>query len=99
IELHCIADASIATACSGGVDSGLITALSKRFRPEIHGYVVDPLLGRSEAENAERTARHAGVGLRRVAIGRNRFLELWPQVVWHLESDGWHPSHAGLLRS
>lgn len=97
MELHCIADASIATACSGGVDSGLITALSKRFRPEIHGYVVDPLLGRSEAESAERTARHAGVGLRRVAIDRNRFLELWPQVVWHLESDGWHPSHVGLL--
>ncbi|TIW20602.1 MAG: asparagine synthetase B, partial [Mesorhizobium sp.] len=42
VELHCIADASLATACSGGVDSGLITALAKRFRPEMHGYVVDP---------------------------------------------------------
>ena len=97
IDIHCIADASIATACSGGVDSGLITALSKRFRPEIHGYVVDPQLGRSEAENAERTGRRAGVPLRRVPVDRDRFLELWPKAVWHLEGDGWHASHVGLL--
>ncbi|TIU69264.1 MAG: hypothetical protein E5W25_10420, partial [Mesorhizobium sp.] len=82
VDIHCIADASIATACSSGVDSGLITALSKRFRPEIHGYVVDPRLGRSEAENAERTGRRAGVPLRRVPVDRNRFLELWPKAVW-----------------
>ncbi|TKB20540.1 MAG: asparagine synthase (glutamine-hydrolyzing) [Mesorhizobium sp.] len=97
VELHCIADAGLATACSGGVDSGLITALAKRYRPEIHGYVVDPKLGRSEAESAERTGRHVGVNLRRVAVDRDRFLELWPRAVWHLESDGWHASVAGLL--
>ncbi|MET3518715.1 asparagine synthase (glutamine-hydrolyzing) [Mesorhizobium abyssinicae] len=97
VDIHCIADASIATACSSGVDSGLITALSKRFRPEIHGYVVDPRLGRSEAENAERTGRRAGIPLRRVPVDRDRFFELWPKAVWHLESDGWHASHVGLL--
>lgn len=97
VGLHCIADTSIASACSSGVDSGLITALAKRFRPEIHGYVVDPKLGRSEAANAERTARHVGVNLRRVPVDKNRFLELWPRVVWHLESDGWHASQVGLL--
>ncbi|WP_192252525.1 asparagine synthase (glutamine-hydrolyzing) [Mesorhizobium silamurunense] len=97
VELHCIADASLATACSGGVDSGLITALAKRHRPEMHGYVVDPRLGRSEAESAERTGRHVGVSLRRVPVDRDRFLELWPRAVWHLESDGWHASVAGLL--
>ncbi|CAN7599233.1 asparagine synthase (glutamine-hydrolyzing) [Mesorhizobium sp. LjNodule214] len=97
VELHCIADTSIAAACSGGVDSGLITALAKRFRPEIHGYVVDPLLGHSEAGNAERTGRHVGISLRRVPVDRNRFFELWPKVIWHLESDGWHASHVGLL--
>ncbi|RWA73026.1 asparagine synthase (glutamine-hydrolyzing) [Mesorhizobium sp.] len=97
VELHCIADASLATACSGGVDSGLITALAKRYRPQMHGYVVDPKLGRSEAESAERTGRHVGVDLRRVPVDRNRFFELWPRAVWHLESDGWHASIAGLL--
>jgi len=97
VGLHCIADASVATACSSGVDSGLITALAKRFRPKMHGYVVDPQLGRSEAEEAERTGRHAGVPLRRVPVDRDRFFELWPRVIWHLESDGWHASHVGLL--
>ncbi|RAZ91918.1 asparagine synthase (glutamine-hydrolyzing) [Mesorhizobium hawassense] len=97
VELHCIADTSLATACSGGVDSGLITALAKRFRPELHGYVVDPKLGRSEAQDAERTGRHVGVSLRRVSLDRDRFFELWPRAVWHLETDGWHASHAALL--
>ncbi|WP_217572267.1 asparagine synthase (glutamine-hydrolyzing) [Mesorhizobium sp. GbtcB19] len=97
VELHCIADTSLATACSGGVDSGLITALAKRFRSELHGYVVDPKLGRSEAPDAERTGRHVGVSLRRVSLDRDRFFELWPRAVWHLETDGWHASHAALL--
>ncbi|NUS19053.1 MAG: asparagine synthase [Mesorhizobium sp.] len=97
VDLHCIADTSLATACSGGVDSGLITALAKRFRPELHGYVVDPKLGRSEAQDAERTGRHVGVSLRRVPLDRDRFFELWPRAVWHLETDGWHASHAALL--
>jgi asparagine synthase (glutamine-hydrolysing) len=97
VGLHCIADASVAAACSSGVDSGLITALAKRFRPEIHAYVVDPKLGRSEAEAAERTGRHVGVQLHRVPVDKDRFLELWPRTVWHLESDGWHASQAGLL--
>ena len=98
IKLHCIADTTLATACSGGVDSGLITALAKRFRPpQMHGYVVDPLLGHSEAEAAERTARQAGVELRRVPLDRDRFFELWPKMAWHLESDGWHASRVALL--
>ncbi|MEW6632683.1 MAG: asparagine synthase (glutamine-hydrolyzing) [Pseudomonadota bacterium] len=97
VELHCIADTSLATACSGGVDSGLITALARRYRPGMHGYVVDPRLGGSEAERAERTGRQVGVSLRRVPVDRDRFLELWPRAVWHLESDGWHASVVGLL--
>ncbi|MGX9143632.1 asparagine synthase (glutamine-hydrolyzing) [Mesorhizobium sp. 128a] len=97
VGLHCVADTALATACSSGIDSGLITALAKQFRPEVHGYVVDPQLGRSEAEDAERTGRHVGVPLRRVPVDRNRFFELWPRVIWHIESDGWHASHVGLL--
>ncbi|QKD02093.1 asparagine synthase (glutamine-hydrolyzing) [Mesorhizobium loti] len=97
VGLHCNADTSLAAACSGGVDSGLVTTLAKRFRPDISAYVVDPRLGHSEAEDAQRTANNAGVTLRRVPIDRDRFLELWPRTIWHLESDGWHASHACLL--
>ncbi|MBW3097408.1 asparagine synthase (glutamine-hydrolyzing) [Pseudohoeflea coraliihabitans] len=97
IDLHCIADTAIASACSSGVDSGVITVLSKRRRPDLHAYVVDPQMGRSEAEGAELTARAAGVELRRVPFGRAQMFDLWPQMVWHLESDGWHGSRVALL--
>jgi len=97
VELHCIADAGLATACSAGVDSGLITALAKRYRPELRGYVIDQKLGHSEARDAERTGRHVGVDLRRVPFDKDRFLELWPRAIWHLETDGWHASHSALL--
>ncbi|GLQ77062.1 asparagine synthetase B [Mesorhizobium huakuii] len=97
VGLHCIADTGLAAACSGGVDSGLVTTLAKRFRPEVTAYVVDPRLGHSEAQDAERTARHAGVPLNRVPVDKDRFLELWPRTIWHLESDGWHASHVCLL--
>ncbi|TPO16454.1 asparagine synthase, partial [Mesorhizobium sp. CU2] len=70
---------------------------AKNFRPEMHAYVVDPKLGTSEAEDAERTGRHVGVDLRRVPVDQDRFFALWPRAVWHLETDGWHASHAGLL--
>lgn len=97
VEMHCIADAALATACSGGVDSGMVTALAARVRPEARAYVVDPALGVSEAAKAERAAGRAGVDLRRVHIDRAAFLELWPRAVWHMETSGWHGSHTGLL--
>lgn len=97
VGLHCIADTSLASACSGGVDSGLVTTLAKRFRPDMTAYVVDPRIGHSEAEDAQRTASHAGVQLNRVPLDKAQFLDLWPRTIWHLESDGWHASHVGLL--
>ncbi len=97
IGLHCRADAPLATACSGGVDSGLVTALSTRFRGDFHAYVVDPATGASEAPRAELTAARAGVPIRRVPLEKDRFLDLWPKMVWHLESDGWHASNMGFL--
>ncbi len=97
VGLHCVADTPIAAACSGGVDSGLITALAKQARPEMPAYVIDPGIGASEAGNAARTCRHAGVELRRVSLEVDQFLDLWPRTVWHLESDGFHGSHVALL--
>jgi len=97
VGMHCRADASIATACSRGVDSGMITVLSRRFRQDFHAYVLDPRPGPSEAEGAALTAARASVPLRRVALDRERFIDLWPKMVWHLESDGWHSSAMGLL--
>lgn len=97
VAMHCISDAALATACSGGVDSGLVTALAGRILPRTRGYVVDPLIGHSEAQAAERTGRRVGVEIRRVPVDRETFLRLWPRMVWHLESDGWHGSLMAML--
>lgn len=97
IDLHSRADTRMAAACSAGVDSGLITAFVRRRRPELHAYVVHPLVGKSEASDAERTARHLGVPLRRVVLNQDLFLELWPRVPLHLESDGWTVSNVAML--
>ncbi len=97
VGLHCVADTSLATACSSGVDSGLITAFAKQFREDTPAYVVDPRIGKSEAHDAELTARMVGVEMRRVPLEKHQFLDLWPRMVWHLESDGWHPSRMALL--
>jgi asparagine synthase (glutamine-hydrolysing) len=97
VELHCRADTTLAAACSAGVDSGLITAFARKRRTPFHAYVVDPLVGGSEASDAERTARHLGVSMRRVPLDQQRFLELWPRVVQHLESGGWSNSNMAML--
>jgi asparagine synthase (glutamine-hydrolysing) len=54
-------------------------------------------VGGSEASDAEVTARHLGVSMRRVPLDQERFLELWPRMVHHLESDGWHTSNTAML--
>lgn len=97
VRSHCRSDKALGTACSSGVDSGLVTAMASRFRHGMPAYVVDPQAGHSEAEDAERSARHAGVEIRRVPLDRELFLDLWPRMVWHLESDGWHSSGCALL--
>jgi asparagine synthase (glutamine-hydrolysing) len=97
VELHCRADTALATACSSGVDSGLITAFSRTWRPEFHAYVVDPTFGESEAPDAERTAGHLGVPMRRVGLEAGQYIELWPRVIHHLESCGWLTSDIGLF--
>ncbi len=97
VEFHCRADTTLATACSSGVDSGLITAFSCKWRSGFHSYVVDPKFGASEAPDAERTAGHLGVPMLRVELDAQRFLELWPRVIHHLESCGWLSSDMGLF--
>jgi len=87
VAIHCISDAPLATACSGGIDSGLVTVFAKRHVPDYHGYVVDPDTGVNEREAAERTGICAGVEIRPVSINREIYLRNMPNCVFHMESD------------
>lgn len=97
VALHCEADVPLATACSGGIDSGLVTTLAARFRRPLHACVIAPDTGPSEVDAARMTADAAGVALRTVPLDRVRYAQLWPRAVWHMEGSGWSASGAALL--
>ncbi|WP_439604361.1 asparagine synthase (glutamine-hydrolyzing) [Shinella sp.] len=93
---HMASDAPLASMCSGGVDSSLITALAKRADPNIVGYVAD-LAGTGEADAARDVAGHLGIELREVPLTREGFLRLWPLAVQHAEGPLFLPSDVALL--
>ena len=97
VARHCSADAPLATACSGGIDSGLITTLAARYRDPLPAYVIDPGTGPNESAAAAETARAAGVPLRRVALDPETYAQLWPRAVAHMEGSGWAVSSVALL--
>ena len=97
VRMHLASDAPLATMCSGGVDSSLVTALAVAERPDVTAYVADVGGPASEAAQAERVGRHLGVSVQRVPIDREEFLRLWPEATWHRDSPSLHPSDGPLL--
>ncbi len=97
VRSHLVSDAPLATMCSGGVDSGLLTAYANEAAPGITAYVADAPPGGGEGDQAERVGRHLGVAIHRVAVGPEAFLRLWPETVWHSDGPTVHPSDAALL--
>ena len=97
IARHCISDAPLATACSGGIDSGLVTAMSRSVLKDYHGYVMDPDVGVNEVVAAQRTGRKSGVEIRRVAENRDKYLRNLPKSIYHVENDTHFVSTPSLL--
>lgn len=97
VGLHCVSDVTLATACSSGVDSGLVTALSREFVDPFHAYVVAPDTGESEVEGARRTCDRLGVPLRRVAFDRPAYLRNLATGIYHVENGNLSNSTAALL--
>jgi asparagine synthase (glutamine-hydrolysing) len=97
VRLHLQSDAPLATMCSGGVDSSLITALAKVERPEVGAYVADVGGEAGEYEKARRVADHLAVPLRRIPVDREAFLRAWPSAAWHLDAPSTHPSDVAQL--
>jgi len=97
VKLHLASDARLAAMCSGGVDSSLIAAYAKEELPEIRGYVADVAWSGGEGAQAERVGQHLGIPVHRVGVDRPRFLELWPQTIWHLDGPSVAASDSALL--
>lgn len=97
VERHLASDVPLATMCSGGVDSSLVTALARRHRPDLSAYVADIAGQASEAPAAAAVARHLGVALRPVPVDREAWLRTWPEAIWMREAPSFHPSDAAHL--
>jgi asparagine synthase (glutamine-hydrolysing) len=83
VHMHLVSDAPLAVMCSGGLDSGLVTAICRERKPDLVAYVAD-VEGAPESETtrAARVAAHLGVELRVVPVDGNVFFRLWPTAVY-----------------
>lgn len=97
VEMHLAADTPLATCLSGGVDSGLITAIAGRHVGNLRSYVADPDSGPNEVEAASLTARHVGVDLKKVTLDRQTFLRQWSTTLWAMETPSEFISDPALL--
>jgi asparagine synthase (glutamine-hydrolysing) len=83
VQKHLVSDAPVAVLCSGGLDSGLVTALSKRHRPDVVAYMADVVnMKGEELARARRVATHVGVELRAVPVNEDTYFRLWPRAVY-----------------
>ncbi|WP_439574738.1 asparagine synthase (glutamine-hydrolyzing) [Phreatobacter sp.] len=93
---HMSSDAPLASMCSGGVDSSLITALARRAMPDLVAYVAD-VGGTGEAAAALKVGQHLRTEIRQVPLDRDAFLRLWPEAVYHADGPLFHASDMALM--
>ena len=82
VEAHLVSDAPLATMCSGGVDSSLVTALARAARNEVTSYVADiEGMGGEERRRAQIAASSIGAELRPVEVSKARYFEALPAAI------------------
>jgi len=97
VRLHLASDVPLATICSGGVDSSLITALAARHVEGLHSYVADVPFDRGEGETAQQVADSLGIPITRVLIDRETYLRHWPEAIYYEGHPCFHRSNVALL--
>jgi asparagine synthase (glutamine-hydrolysing) len=82
VAMHLVSDAPLATMCSGGLDSGLVTAMASRHSPHLVSYVADieGMQGR-EVARARLITDSLGVELRPVPVDRETYFRTLPEAV------------------
>ncbi|PCJ29656.1 MAG: asparagine synthase (glutamine-hydrolyzing) [Moraxellaceae bacterium] len=97
VRIHMASDAPLATMCSGGVDSSLITAVAKDFRSDLVAYVADVKTAVSEGDIAKRVGRHLDVPIHQVDVDLEALLRLWPEAAWYGDQPNTHPNDMAML--
>jgi asparagine synthase (glutamine-hydrolysing) len=98
VHKHLVSDAPVAALCSGGLDSGLVTALSKRHRPDVVAYMADIAnMEGEELARARRVAEHVGVELRAVPVNEETYFRLWPRAVYAQDQPIYFAQHIAAM--
>ena len=101
VRIHLASDAPLATLCSGGVDSGFVTACVAAQRPRTPAYVANVVANVSddifEGARARRVSEYLGVELRQVDVGREDLLRLWPMATWFADQPNYTASEMPML--
>jgi asparagine synthase (glutamine-hydrolysing) len=97
VGIHLASDAPLASMCSGGVDSSLITAIARESRPDITAYVADVKNTVSEGARARVVAKALGIRLCQVDVDAEDLLRLWPEATWFGDQPNTHGNDMPML--
>ena len=82
IQQHLISDAPLATLCSGGLDSSLVSAVAKDHKHDIVAYVADiEGMHGEEVKRAKTVCEYLDITLRPVPVTLDIYYRLWPQAI------------------
>jgi asparagine synthase (glutamine-hydrolysing) len=82
VQQHLISDAPLATLCSGGLDSSLVTALARDHKQDIVAYVADiEGMHGEEVRRARSVCHYLDITLRPVPVSLDTYCRLWPQAI------------------
>jgi len=82
VQQHLISDAPLATLCSGGLDSSLVTAVARDYKHDIIAYVADIKgMHGEEVSRAKIVCEHLDITLRAVPVNLDTYYRLWPQAI------------------
>lgn len=82
VRSHLMSDVPLATMCSGGLDSSLVTAFAREVQPDVVAYVADVAgVNGEEVRRAALAAQALNVELRVVDVSEQRYFEALPQAL------------------
>lgn len=87
VERRLISDVPIGCFLSGGLDSSIISALAKQFKPDLNTFTISFKQHSffDESPDAERVAKHLGTRHHSIPVDEQELLEIIPTLLEHLD--------------